>query len=317
MTNNNRAIRKWHIHLGVHKTATTHIQRELAARHAQLQAMGIYFLPLEKSRELLALRDVKRPLLWSLRKRLSPNLRQDKVFLYSRFVKQCAQSLNTQIEQAAAPAECVVLSEENLLGRTDQVFDDQYFFGLSRLNVIRELTATAQTHLFICLRTMDEFLPSAYAQSLRTTPAEHLNFDRYLARISDTPPSWVGLITRVRQLVPKADITVWDYSDYANNALAIQSLIAGSPLTASEMGGRPKQTVSPSARAIRMAEEVQENFWEKRLEIVNGIYETYPVSPTDPAFRPFSTEQSKRLKAKFSSDLDEIRQISGVTLMRF
>jgi len=317
MTQDSARQRTWHIHLGAHKTATTHIQSELAGRRDALLADGVFFLPLEQTRKLMAFQDIPSPFLLRLRRKLGLKNARAQAFDSQPFIRACTEHLQKQVDQLAGNAQRVVISEEDLIGSTDQVFTGGYFNGSNRLDLIRELAKTTPIHLFLAVRALDGFLPSAYAQALRSRPASYLDFQNKINQMVQNPPSWADLVARISARIPQAHLTVWDYSDYAANAMAIQSMITGCTLEGVTTHTRPERTRSPSAQAILMAEHVQESDVKLRQGIVNRIYAEHPASGPDSAFRPIEDKASAVLRATYRDDLNRIAAMQQVLLKQF
>lgn len=310
------ATRSWHIHLGAHKTATTHLQTELAARQQELNAKGAFYLPHKDAREMLMFRTVPRPF-WYRFMKLYRASHPASAFVSMRFCRSCAKHLQVQIDERAGKSTRVVLSEENLLGTSDKVFGGRYFSGTEQLNVLRILSERVPLHLYLSTRSLDSFLPSAYAQALRSIPASRLNFMDHLHRFADGAPGWLNLVASIRSKVPKAVITVWDYADYTTKNHTLQSLIAGCDLDVRSTIPRPKSTQSPSAKAIALAEKLPETDPKKRLRAVNAIYASHPAGDKVPPFRPIPENIQQRLQEAYVRELNQIGVLQGVTRIQF
>lgn len=308
--------RDWHVHLGAHKTATTHIQMELAARQDELFSKGTFYLPLQQTRELLMFRNVSRPFKWRVLRHLKAMPAANE-FTSAPFSQSCAKQLLAQIDEQAGTATRVLLSEENLLGNTAQVFGGGYFEGSARLNMLQSLSEQVPLHLYLSTRTLDEFLPSAYAQALRSIPASKLNLMKTIQECVLNPARWSILIRHIRNKIPNAKLTVWDYANYAANALAVQSQMTGCALDTRPVAAPPKRTRSPSGVAIALAEEILEEDPIKRLEKVNAIYSAYQTGEGLQAFNPLSDETREKLKMLYAQDLALIAALPNVNFIRY
>jgi hypothetical protein len=317
--------RAWHVHLGAHKTATTHLQDALADRRDALADRGVFFLPRETFRGALTYRDIPLPPLLRLKRRLRGGAR-DEALLSPRYARARAAAFRTELESRAGAATRIVISEEQLLGAIDEVFTGDYFAGSLRLSLLSELArGGVALHLFLSLRALDGFLPSAYAQALRSVPAGRLDLPGTLARAIAAPPSWADLAAHILARIPRARLTVWDYADYADHALEIQGMVAGLPLApaptaapaADPAAARPDRTRSPGAEAIRLAETVAETLPRRRRPIVEEIYARHPADGPETAFRPIDPAGRARLRAAHAADLDRLAAMPGIHLRRF
>ncbi|WP_371158423.1 hypothetical protein [Jannaschia sp. 2305UL9-9] len=312
------ATRTWHIHLGAHKTATTHLQDALSARKDALQGDGVFYLPHAEARPLLQFRDVPLSPLMRLRRRLAGETWwPDRAFGSARHARACATELVSVIGARAETAHRVVLSEENLLGRLRSVFTGDYFAGSPRLNLLGDLATRVPVHLYLAVRPLDTFLPSAYAQALRTLPADRLNFPETVARVQAHPPSWADLAQAICDRVPRAHLTIWEYGAYAAHGDAIRRLITGLPGDDDPSDPRPTRTLSPSARAIHLAEQLPEADWTKRAARVERIYGDHPRSDREGPHRPFDAAARARLQAAYRDDLARMARMPRVRVVQF
>lgn len=186
----------WRYHLGVHKTATTHLQAVLRSQREQLLARGIDYIPLEE------LRDVIEPILWT---RAFPRLR------FRRLVR------------SSAPV--AIVSEENWLGRSEEGCVFPLYPALERrLTVVARPNSVA----FLSIRNPADFAASAYSEALRHTPNEvSLEATRSMFLSNGSP--WLGLVQRIRRFFPR--LQVWRYESYRENEQTYISMLAGTRVT--------------------------------------------------------------------------------------
>lgn len=311
---------KWHIHIGAHKTATTHIQKELQARQGELLSGGICYPSLEETRAMLQFREVQRPFWWRvMQKRFRDYIPSP--FISKNFAKECSRVLINEIidRMEGHEFERVILSDENILGTTDEVFRGSYFEKPVNLPLLFYLSECADIEIFICVRSLDTFLPSAYAQALRAFPANELRFGETVKRFvqGDEKGKWSSLILNIKRVLPNVKIKVWNYDDYAANARIVQSLIAGCDLSGLPEIPRPQSTRSPSATAIEVAERLEEREPKKRVALVNEIYRMHSDSSGKGGFTPFSDNIRSKFKSDFEVDLSRIAMADGVDLLDF
>ncbi|MFW5642329.1 MAG: hypothetical protein ACOCY0_06150, partial [Roseicyclus sp.] len=162
---------EWRIHLGAHKTATTHLQDTLAARRAALLGQGVDYLPMREVRAL----------------RLPPGGG------WADWRRRLRLPMRRRIEAAVAPIRMgprrLVLSEENLIGYVRDALTFPPYPDLERrLRPFSVLTDGAQVTVFLSVRGWDTLLPSAYAQQLRVRPVPG-GFGPLRAQALARPPS--------------------------------------------------------------------------------------------------------------------------------
>jgi hypothetical protein len=186
---------QWRYHLGVHKTATTHLQKVLFSQRAELLAQGINYIPMEE------LRSVTDPIFWKL------VLRQ---WHFRRAIR------------SAAPV--TILSEENWLGYVQDACVHPIYPNLEkRLRIVSQTDAIA----FLSIRNPAEFAASAFSEALRHAPNDvSLQATRDAFWNAGSP--WLDVIKRIRRFFPR--LRVWSYEDYRGNEEAYLSALAGVPV---------------------------------------------------------------------------------------
>ena len=284
------SVRHWRLHLGVHKTATTHIQDTLTEIRPALARSGLDAIP----------NAVLRPL-WPT---LLPHRRDPRRWLPGR-------GTGRRIEAALAPfrlgPDRIFLSEENILGETHEIFGNTLYPNLaSRLRVTTRVGQGREMHLFLAIRRMDGFLGSAYAEALRfftfKAPFEVLG-----ARYAAAPPRWTEVIGRIRRTVPDVPLTVWRYEDYAANTKPILTHLCGvdpGPLPALPP---PIRTQTPSDLAVREAERVDKALgYQDHADAVARIYAEAPAGPSTSPFQPFSEAETRQFEIAYEEDCREL-----------
>lgn len=287
------------LHLGAHKTASTHVQTRLAAMRDALAADDRAFLPLRALRDMrlrtLARRDPRAwfgpsGLAWAVRARLAPHLPDG--------------------------ARTLILSDEDFLGFADEALAaPSYPAAERRLRPLRALAAGRPTRLFLAVRSWDGYAPSAYAQLLRSAHRPG-GFDAIRRRMMREPPDWAGLAARLLRLFPAADLVVWRYEDYRLNERAILAEIIGAdPGPAPDLPA-PGHTRGASAPAIAAAEALDPALpVETRRARVAAIF-------ADPAhagapFAPFDVEERAALQALYARQLQTIASMPRARLLDF
>ena len=308
----------WHVHLGAHKTATTHIQNHFADHRDALAQAGSFYLPLQDTRSILQFRDVPRPPLARLATKVG---RRPTTLIQAlsnpRFAARCADRLISEMEHKAGPTSRIILSEENIFGTLKRVFDGSYFKDAAAFPLLGQLARRRSVKVYVSIRALDSFLPSAYVQALRTIHADHLNLKSLLTAVTTDPPRWSKHLGTLADHLPETEIVVWDYADYSANETAIQSRIAGCDLPSANQITRPSSTQSPSAAAIALAEAEPEQDPMARPGLVADIYAAHPISASAPKFDPLSIQQKSLLQASFEQDLTQIADLSNAVVLRF
>jgi hypothetical protein len=289
-------VTAWRIHIGAHKTATTHLQRTLLAARGQLLERGIDYLPLPALRKSGFADSVRR----------MADIPPWVLGMGAPFVRRYIRLRLAPLRQGPSR---VLMSEENLLGRSGDALRPELYAGAERIGaVLSKLRGTADVAIFLTVRSPETFLPSAYAQHLRAAPPPSGGFDAIRSRVVADPPSWYDLVTRLLAAGPKLPLRVWRYEDYAANREAILRELCGcDPGTVPEIP-TPAHTRSPGAAAIRRVEALPRDLPRKTWrERVSEIFDS--AGPDEPRFHPFSEREAELLRASYARDIARIEAL--------
>ena len=217
---------RWHLHLGVHKTATTHIQQTLVA--AKLQAVSVVPLSI-------------------LRPATQPVLDHGRFFKGSRFKKSVAQLVGKQTR--------IVLSEENWLGHAHEgCAFPPYPNAMRRLKAVKALNGNKQA--FLAVRHPADFAASIYSEAIRHHP-DLVSLKEVKAHWLEGGSPWFELVGRIGRYFP---LRIWRYEDYRDNRHAILCEITGSQGPFPDIPD-PPSTKRISHEAVEAIEEAREKGW--------------------------------------------------------
>lgn len=298
-----RPVRQWRVHIGAHKTATTHLQETLTRVRDVLAAQGIDYLPnpLIRTRKLSWVMWRRRPI--------------------ARVPVIGPAYMRGLIEETLEPLrrgpETVVLSEENILGSPQHILDETFYplaeQGLSRL---ASLATKADLVIFLSIRGYDTLLPSAYVETLKHVPATPGGFEALRERLLARPPSWFELVRRIRGAAPGVPIRIWRQEDYRGNGPAIMEAFCGCSLGELPDVSDPAWTRSPSATAVAEAERLPRGLSQaERLARVKALFAA--SAPDGDRFRPLAEAERRRLRASYDADLARIAEAWPEAMMRF
>lgn len=290
-------VLEWRIHVGAHKTATTHMQESLQAQRDWLLAKGLDFLPMRSVRAL----------------RLPPPSGRYDWRLRLRWpMRRC-------LEQAIVPLrrgpERVAISEENLIGRPIDLLTYPFYpDACRRLRPYDVLARHAQLHIFLGVRSFEKLLPSAYVQGLRF---QHVKggFEPVRAAAVQHPPSWTELVGRIQAAVPRARLSVWRFEDYRTDDLKIMSYFCGIDLPQRTPLPVPSRTRSPSAQAVAALEALDPVL--DRAARVAAARKIADADLGDEPFDPFSPQEKSILSEAYEEDLANLARRFPGSLVRF
>ena len=297
-------VRQWRIHVGAHKTATTHLQETLSMVRGDLAGRGIDFIPtipLMRAQRFAEALGQRRPI--ARLPILGPAHMRD--------------AIEATVEPVRIGPDVVVLSEENVIGLPRQILTTPFYpQAAQRIGRLASLGLEADLRLFLSIRSYDRLLPSAYAEALKHAAPPPGGFAAVRARLLAEPPSWFDLVARIRAAAPDVPLRIWRQEDYRANDRAIMEVLCGRPLGPLPKLPDPARTRSPSAAAIAVAEALPAGLsYEERLARVREIYAI--VEPGEARFQPFDEAERRRLGALYGADLKRIAQVFPDVLMAF
>ena len=274
-------IRALRIHLGAHKTATTHLQKALHKHRAALRAAD---------------NDFVRPV--ELRAALNPGERRLRLPWRERARSEAA------LAGLRTGAGTLAISEENLAGLIRDLFDATPYRNLAaRLGPLARLAGAAPPALFLAARSFDRLWPSAHAEALRHHPHDPGRIDRLRRIARSAPPSWIDVVDRLARACPQATIRVWRYEDHAAHWRSIAAAFVGADTGPIAGVTRPKGSMSPSAEGVRLAEAVT---GPDRRAAVLAIFAAHPAAAGEP-YAPFDAAETAALRARYEADLAGLR----------
>lgn len=184
------------IHLGAHKTASTHLQYSLRLVRDDLRARGVLFV--------------------------DPALLRGEAVALGQVLAQgpdCAAARGCARDLTRMRAECaqMLISEENILGgthRSNMVSQRGvlYPFAMRRLRQVIALCGGGPATVYLALRDPAGFNVSAFA--LQLSLGNEVELGPYLRGRDPALSLWGSLVKRLAALPEVARLVVWRYEDY-------------------------------------------------------------------------------------------------------
>ena len=186
------------IHLGAHKTASTHLQYSLRLARDDLRAGGVFLAEPSMLREDQAAIPLSRALAEG-----EAGAAQ----------AECAQLMAV----ARGDAPDLLLTEENILGGTRRgtMFSRRgvlYPFAARRLRQVLAMTGGGPATLYLALRDPVAFNVSAFA--LQVSLGNEIELAPYLQGRDAARVGWAGLVRRLAAIEGVERVVVWRYEDY-------------------------------------------------------------------------------------------------------
>jgi len=280
---------KWRIHIGAHKTATTHVQDLAEIKCDKLYSEGIDFIS-----------------------RL--NIRKNKVLAkpgrfqwrYKFNGKPLFNAFNKRVNSLRKGAETVVLSEENFLGCASTLLSSSFYFPPSpHIQTLISLSKRDNVSIFLSIRPQVDIIPSAYIQVIRTQQLKN-GFDAVRNEVISHPPSWLTLVRYLSKTIPNAHLSIWRMEDYLQDKSAVLSHLFGITFPPFEDIETPSGTKSPSAEAIDKIYLLPPNMLVK--EYKKQVAEIIASDQGETKFSPFTEAERLILIEKYDADIIAIKE---------
>lgn len=292
-----RFSQQWRIHIGAHKTATTHIQDILATRRVEFASHGVDYL--DRDRLRLA--------------RLASSLRPETGLIKgSLLVRKWRSSRKMDVLRASPRRDRILISEEQFIGLSDGILGSVFYpEAEQRIHNLRRLLNGAPTTLLLSIRNPANIIPSAYSQCLRAGARGIPTLGQVREQALSQPPSWTHLVRRIRVAFPEAQLVVWRFEDYIANPGPYLDLISGTRLGNWPELASPESTRSLSAETVERILALETTL--SRKERIARCAELAASDRGVRRFQPFSPEDITRLTQAYEADLAEMeREFPGV-----
>ncbi|SLN65947.1 hypothetical protein PSA7680_03484 [Pseudoruegeria aquimaris] len=283
------------LHIGAHKTATTHLQKLLDRNADRLAAASVRYVgpstlrPTGLSlRQFLGLEDGSRP--------------------------GAAESV---LRDLAGGADTVILSEENLLGPMFQGDAGQLFplYPKADLRVERIVRGLAgcDLRLMLSVREPASYLVSAYSQAMLR--GRYGRFVDFVAGVAPERIQWSNLVKRLSLIEGPRELILWRYEDY--RALLPRLLSEMMPAEAAAALDAPEGIAHQglSRTAVAVAQAWAEDDPEE-AGLAKAAREAFPVGPEHPAYDPWPEAIKAESLAAYEADLAAAARLPGVRLLR-
>ncbi len=294
-------VNKWHVHIGLHRTATTNLQNTLALVRDQLREQGVDY----PTREMLRKnRLVDR--YFKQRNGLA-GLLPDAYFRW-KFL--------SNLNKALTGLPTLIFSEEQWVGEVPDILHQPCYPNLNdRITRLMRFIGKKDVTLFLSLREYSSIYTSAYSQALRQAEKySKKDLPGLFRNAAVRPPNWVDLVRRVKAAAPGVPLRIWTFEDYIRNPKPILETYTGVNLPAWPTLDAPESTRGLSLETIEEILDIPSDLSKKeRYAIVRKIA---AVDKGTTKFDPFTAEEKLTLKSQYASDLQTIERESPGIFIR-
>jgi hypothetical protein len=261
-----------HLHLGLHKTATSHLQTLLQSTCERF-AQHTHYMPNDFSRHHIT----------------GAEARKNPEMAYEYF-----HSLRSHDTQN------IIVSEENICGHSYSFFRTKRLYGelRQRLHNLAFLNDMFESmDIWVSIRDQATFFPSLYCEALRW--GKFQGFNKILD--GNLQQSWVPVIQTMSSVFPKARVRVLQYENYHDNLPDFFEALTAHPFDA-DMSSRNTVNRSLNALSVRLAANCD---WflpgmvsSRVVTRLNALTADYSQAK----FSPFSPQQRDRLSNLYKQD---------------
>ncbi|WP_108817008.1 hypothetical protein [Loktanella sp. Alg231-35] len=282
-------------HIGVHKTATSHLQDALGTAQEAMRADGVSYLGPDAFR--LPGRTI--PVLFGLR---------------TKAAVPHPPAVDRLIRMAAG-GHRVVISEENFIGPLNPAKDarakPRYPAAARRLNGLAEAMGQ-QVAVFVALRRPTTFINSAYCQSLLGGSIDPVA--SYLARNGPDEINWHAMIRDMVDAPNIGHITVWRYEDYASLFEPITQALVGTQAASHLMPSERRINRGLSSAAVA---EVLHRRGDSTIDLPATVArQMLSVDHGYPAFDAFTPAEHAASEVAYTAQIEGIAALPDVTVLR-
>jgi hypothetical protein len=209
------------LHLGAHKTATTHLQHVLLRNREVLAKARIHYIELYRLREILTAQISR--LLSSAQGSGHPT----DVGAIRAAIKE---ELATVGKKHEGCFNTLVVSDENIIGglvflaRSGKLYENR----LNRLKLVKRIFEECPIAVTFAIRNYNDFYPSAYAQLVKQ--GWTVSYSNFLQRLNFERNSWRAIFSDLSSVFGHDHIRLFKYEDYPGNIAHVLERIVGESL---------------------------------------------------------------------------------------
>lgn len=280
--------KKFHVHLGVHKTATTYTQSALKDSNATLLENGILY--------------------WDLgftRKNITPSLRGlCRKKKHPVEAGECEKQLRELLSRPEiGKSKRILISDENLLGFIPDIIRHGGYKGVfRRFKPIHEIL-NRDVKVYITIRNYADFFSSVYCELITTKP--YVPFERLRENPALMEFSWLSVYKDLVRVFGRKNVVVFEFQTVASNLSEVVAEMLGSDLELTMPGNQIR--VSPSGKAVDFIRTEQGKNPDRSFrKIVKSATDRFPKNAGNPAFDPWTAEERARFDQRYKEDLGSI-----------
>lgn len=281
------------LHVGAHKTATTHLQNILQKNQKRLSKQSIRYLG-------------------------PPEIREDNKEIFSTLGRDLdAGAQNRHLEQVIGGNHRLAISEENIVGRatlTCGKLEPGPFYGqsLENLALVRSLLGDYPIHICLGVREPTSYTTSLYSQILLSQ-----RFWVWEDFLNDTQPhrrAWSDMILPIIESHPWASVTLWRYEDYHKVFDQIMGVFLGPAAPKLKMNLKARQHSGLSQAAVDACTKWHAEGY--RGPLGHLAREDFPVGGDNPRFKPWDQSVIVDSQSRYDADIEMLAAHPKITVLK-
>ena len=211
------------------------------------------------------------------------------------------------------PTRALILSEENLPGRMFHFYRGALFPGAAnRFQALADALDGRPLEILYVLRSYDELYVSAYRKRAEDNPVPP--FEELTPKFMAMDRGWPALLGEMRDILQPQRLTVLRHEALTDSCDLLAQLV---PRLATEVLLPPAENLNQSATDTAL-EALQSRYREgEKLsrEEWKDVIAAHAEKAGSTGFAAFPATDSTRLKEQYATDLAQIAQMPGLTLI--
>jgi hypothetical protein len=290
---------KIHVHLGVHKTATTFIQSQLHDNRALLSGGRIGFAGI-----------------WAIRRKFTVPFDRMSWFdpIWKPVTRRYLGKRLNAILSAQKKANTFILSDENLLG----LISANYWFGRlypnagMRVGMLDGLMKEHDVRYFMAIRRYPDYLTSSWLQLASRGKAPP--FEKYRARFGPEKHGWAEIVGEIVRTCGPERLTVWTYDWFNEDPSRVFGVLApGVKFAVPEQELRRDVLPSLTLKGLKVITQLEEHLSDAELKEMSRLIRNFPFEEPNPRLEITDPALLAAYEEKYQLDLNKIRAL-GVEL---
>lgn len=263
------------LHLGVHKTATTHFQSRLCNSISKLHEAGVGYLSLDQTRKLITSK------------------------IFGDFVVE--NNLFDFFNQNKS----TLISDENIIGGTDKINSALIYSAVtSRLGFLLEKLPADLSAVHLTIRDPESYLISRYCEYLRHF--KFMSISEYFDSFDLKSFSWMPLINAIESVAgKKVQITIFE-NIFDDEEAYLRKLTGVDINFAQASEGASIRRSKISLESYRIMEHLADHYPRHMTKRLMNMMDNNPQRSKTTLLKPFSEEITAQLKENYARDKLEL-----------